>query len=109
MKVDVKEQCKLYIIFVLIHRFRQDYEKAINSVTVKVFWAQYFTYNGLLQIKQGVSNEAAYAVITIDKRSTIGTLRSQIKEVNIHILVILYWEFSFFFCFCFFFLINICL
>ncbi|CAG5121235.1 unnamed protein product [Candidula unifasciata] len=58
----------------------QDYEKTINTITVKVFLAEHFTYNGLLQIKGGVSFDAAHCPIEIDRRSSFQYLRARIKE-----------------------------
>ncbi|BFY97379.1 hypothetical protein BsWGS_00419 [Bradybaena similaris] len=63
-----------------LEKLRQDYEKTMNSITVKVFWAEHFNYNGLLQLKPDVPFEAAYLSIDIDRRSSFQLLRARIKE-----------------------------
>ncbi|XP_005097820.1 ubiquitin carboxyl-terminal hydrolase 40 [Aplysia californica] len=59
---------------------RQEYEAAINRVSLKIYHQEDFRYDGVLRSKSSTNCETEHFVIDIDRRSSLGQLRMEIMQ-----------------------------
>ncbi|XP_059165075.1 ubiquitin carboxyl-terminal hydrolase 40-like isoform X2 [Physella acuta] len=65
----------------LLDKQRKEYEITTNSIKLRVFSSQHFNYDTLLLLKPEVSMETASVVIEMDRRKTVGDLKTEIQKV----------------------------
>ena len=66
-----------FIVFI----FRQEYEAAVNKITLTINHEKYFVYDSLLRAEKG-SEETQHWTIETDRRKSLSSLREEIKKVH---------------------------
>ncbi|GFO30595.1 ubiquitin carboxyl-terminal hydrolase 40 [Plakobranchus ocellatus] len=75
----------------VLDKQRQEYDLAINKITVQVCCSKNFAYNCLLHLQPDTSEDVAFTSIEIDRRKTFGDLKAivmeRIAEMDMHNIV----------------------